>query len=343
MLDWPRLRSVLEPWRALVNQGRIPAAFLWVGSEGTGKTVSAWAITQALLCPHGDKIMPCRQCADCIALSRLSHVDLWLFPPTGGERNLEETVSRFREALRENPFLSLADWELLLLGGRGSLSIGVEGVRRLQEALSLKKAEGGWRVVWFWHAEMLTRQAANALLKLVEEPPPHVLFFFLATRAEALPATLRSRCQVWRFPPLSAEELRKLAGVELSQAQLSMAQGSFSRLKRLLEPTQAPYIQALREWLRAILTPHSQVDIASVIESLVHAPRLSELILMGVGLIREHPQLSFPQKTIGIDTLLALADAIEAHLHPHALLWEATLYLQRQWHSPRPQLGMLFG
>lgn len=304
---------------------------LWVGPEGIGKTPLAWTLAQVLLCTKGDFVQACEVCSDCQAVAKLEHPALWLLPPTGGGKPLEEALPLFRQALCQDPFFSLSEWEKLLLGGRGALSIGVEEIRRLQAFLMLAPTHATWRVVLFWHAELLTRQAANALLKIVEEPPPRTLFLFLATRVEALPATLRSRCQIKKFPALSAQELEKLAGTTLSVAQLSLAQGSYSRLRRVLDPAQAPYIEALRTWLRALLQPAGDRDWLSLIETLAQAPQLSDLLLMGVALIRAHPHLSIPQKTLGIDTLLRVADEIEAHLNPLLLLAEATVTLRENW------------
>ncbi len=320
--QWPYGSVAQERWERLRAQERLPAALLWVGPEGIGKTPLALQVAASLFGQGKETPVP-----------TLSYPHLWLAVPKPSSMPIEEAVNRFREALRADLLLSLAEWENLL-GTKGSLSIGVEVARHLQSFLSLSVPSGSWRVIIFWHAELLTRQAANALLKLVEEPPANVLFLFLATRAEALPATLRSRCQVWRFPPLNDEALRALAGQELPIATLRMARGSYARLRRLLSPEQTPYIQALRSWLRAIWASTPPADLSETLELLAQAPQLSELLLMGTQLILDHPQLNLAQKALGVDTLLSLADEIEAHLSPSLLLWEATVRLQKGWQAP---------
>lgn len=328
--EWPRGAEVRQSWVQVQASGRVPAALLWVGPEGVGKTPLAWTLIQALLCSKGERIDPCQHCSSCLAVQKLTHPSLLLFPPTGGNKPLEEAVQKFREALIENPFLSLAEWEERLLGGKGALSIGVEGVRRLADHLLLSRPEGGWQVVWFWHAELLTRQAANALLKGVEEPPPNTLFLFTTNRIEALPPTLRSRCYIWRFPRLSEEELKRLAGQELSIAHLAMAAGSYARLRRVLDAGQSTYIQALREWLRAIFQATPGEDVASAIETLVQAPRLSDLLIMGAQLVRTHPHLSLAQKAHALHELLRMADDLEGNVSPLLVLWEGTLTLREK-------------
>lgn len=325
--QWPYGPLVEKQWRTPWEQGRVPAALLWVGPEGIGKTPLAFQVAASLLYKEIEAPSPIEP------FPVSTHPHLWLGVPKPSSMPLEEAVPRFREALRTAPLLSLGEWEGLL-GTKGALSIGVEVARYLQNFLSLSVPADSWRVIIFWHAELLTRQAANALLKLVEEPPARVLFLFLATRAEALPATLRSRCQTWRFPPLGEEKLRQLAGQEVPLATLRMAQGSYAKLRRLLAPEEAPYVQALRSWLRAMLAPIPPADLSETLELLAQAPRLSELLLMGTRLVLDHPQLSPAQKALGVDALLALADEIEAHLNPNLLLWETTLHLQKGWQKP---------
>ncbi|MCS7189150.1 MAG: hypothetical protein RMJ66_05270 [Bacteroidia bacterium] len=341
--DWPRGTHVESRWHSIVSRGQIPHAFLWVGLEGTGKTPLAWTLSQALLCPHGRKLYPCESCETCKRVERLSYPYLWFIPPTGASLPLEEVFHKFHQVIQEQPFLSLIEWELLLLEKKGVLSIGIESVRYVQSLLKLAVPNSAWRIVIFWHAELMTKQAANALLKVVEEPPPNTLIFFLSTRMEALPTTLRSRCQIWRFPSLTPEELSSLAGEQLSAAYLSMAQGSYGRLRRILDPAQATYINALREWLRGILIQESSENLATAIDTLAQAPRLSELLLMGVSLIRDHPHLSLPQKAVGMELLLKLADEIEANLQPLLLLWETTLALRTQWRLPAFDKSWLSG
>lgn len=340
--EWPSGSLWKSRWEALVKAERLPAAFLWVGPEGVGKTPIALTLAQTLLCTEGDGVTPCGQCPSCRATLNLSHPHLFLVPPLGGGKPLEEASALFRERLSQDPFLSLVEWEEALLGGKGSLSIGVETVRKLQSWLTLAVPGRSWRVVLFWQAQLLTRQAANALLKVVEEPPEKTLFLFLATRLEALPATLRSRCRVWRFPPLSVQELQALAGQPLPPFILAMAEGSYSRIKRLLASEQEPYIQALRDWLRGLFRLEDPSRFVAALETLLKAPRLPELLLVGVALVRAHPELSLVQKTWLIDALLRLADELEAHLNPPLLLWEATLRLQALMREPNPTLeGLL--
>lgn len=344
----PRWQALYEAWRKLIAQDRLPSALLWVGPEGVGKTPLALAFVQALLCEVGKGEEACGRCYACRTMEKLQTPQLFLIPPLPSSPPcpLEEGIEWLRKSLIANPFLTLAQWEeevIRLLQDKGSgakkekkstrrvgdFPISVEVARQVQEWLKLKPMTQGWRVVLFWHAEQLTRQAANALLKIVEEPPNHTLFLFLATHREALPATLRSRCQTWYFPPLSPEELEQLAGTKLSPEEIALAEGSFAKLRTLREGTPQKYLQALRTWIQALhpQTPwHSGVEEA--LELLSQHPALSDWMIMGVSLIR-HLNIDPTFKALITDKLLYIADAVDANINPAGLLWEATLELRQ--------------
>lgn len=341
-MEWtevPYGEEIQQWWRPFLPD-RVPPALLWIGPEGVGKTAGVWMLTKSLLCPHAEGITACGRCPSCQKVDKLEHPHLFLLIPLPSKVSLEEGVNLFRRQFSENPFLSLIEWESTLPEGKGNLSIGVEAIRRLQDTLTLTVEKNSWRVVWFWHAEHLTRQAANALLKLVEEPPFRTVFFFIATHVEALPVTLRSRCQIWRFPPLPKAKLEMLMGKPLQGATYALSQGSISRLRWIESPMLEGYVKALQSWLRSLLDQNT--DPAPAIETLLRAPQLSEIILMGTILVREHRQLSLVQRAIGMETLLRLSEEIEANLQPALLLWEATLFLRRQWREPQIGWEWLF-
>lgn len=127
--------------------------------------------------------------------------------------------------------------DLWVLGGEDGREIGVESVRELNNFLNHTSAEGGWRVVIIDGADRLNRNAANALLKRLEEPPIKTVFFLITAFAGRLLPTLRSRCQLLTLASLREDEIEKIL---LSQGlsvpdYISLAQGSAGRLMRLME------------------------------------------------------------------------------------------------------------
>lgn len=127
--------------------------------------------------------------------------------------------------------------DLWTLGGAEAREIGIESVRELNGFLNQTPAEGGWRVVIIDGADTLNRNAANALLKRLEEPPLKTVFFLITAFPGHLLPTVRSRCHLLPLTPLQEKDIRE---VLLSQGFsppdfLPIAQGSPGRLMRLME------------------------------------------------------------------------------------------------------------
>lgn len=127
--------------------------------------------------------------------------------------------------------------DLWTLGGEDAQEIDVDSVRKLNGCLNQTTAEGGWRVVVIDGANRLNRNAANALLKRLEEPPPKTVFFLITGFPGHLLPTIRSRCQTLSLNPLNEEEVKEalqFQGLPLPDY-FSISLGSPGRLIRLME------------------------------------------------------------------------------------------------------------
>lgn len=162
--QWQRLTQ-------LAAEQRLPHALLLSGPAGIGKQRLAHAFTAYLLCQSAQAQAACGQCKSCLLLSAGTHPDfLQLAPETDAKT------------------------------GKTAKAIKVDQVRELV-AFAEKSAQlGGYRVVMIEPAHLLNVQAANALLKTLEEPGRHTLILLLSTQALSMPATLRSRCQQLALP-----------------------------------------------------------------------------------------------------------------------------------------------
>ncbi|HXO41357.1 MAG TPA: DNA polymerase III subunit gamma/tau [Thermoanaerobaculia bacterium] len=175
---------IVTALRNALAEGRIAHAYLFSGIRGVGKTTAARVLAKALNCERGPAPDPCNECASCIEIARGSDLDV-----------LEVDAATYSK---------------------------VEQVRELTESLRYGPARDRYKVVVLDEIHRLSRQAFDALLKIVEEPPPYLVFIFATTEIEAVPATILSRCQEFQFrrvpAPAVAALLRQICDSESIQA-----------------------------------------------------------------------------------------------------------------------------
>lgn len=162
----------LEP---TLKQGRQSHAYLLYGPPHVGKMTLAINLAQALNCPEGSGA-PCGSCAQCTRTAAGHHADIRTLAPGQGED-----------------------------GRAPKTVIGIDAVKEVIRRVSLNPYEGSCSVVIVDGAESMSDDAANALLKTLEEPPPQVMFLLLTTDEGAVLPTIRSRCQSMGLNPLSKE------------------------------------------------------------------------------------------------------------------------------------------
>ncbi|WP_347240740.1 DNA polymerase III subunit gamma/tau [Thermus sp.] len=158
---------VKEPLLRAIREGRLAHAYLFSGPRGVGKTTTARLLAMAVGCEAEER--PCGACAHCQAVQRGAHPDVVEI-----------------DAASNN---------------------SVEDVRELRERILLAPLSAPRKVFILDEAHMLSKSAFNALLKTLEEPPPHVLFVFATTEPERMPPTILSRTQHYRFRRLTEEEI----------------------------------------------------------------------------------------------------------------------------------------
>jgi DNA polymerase III subunit gamma/tau len=171
---------IVTALRNALQEGRIAQAYLFSGIRGVGKTTAARVLAKALNCERGPAADPCNECTSCIEITRGSDLDV-----------IEVDAATYSK---------------------------VEQVRDLTESLKYGPARDRYKVVVLDEIHRLSRQAFDALLKIVEEPPPHLVFIFATTEIDAVPATILSRCQEFHFrrvpSPTLAAHLRSICEPE---------------------------------------------------------------------------------------------------------------------------------
>lgn len=176
-------------------QGSLPHAILLHGPVGTGKSAFAEYLAKSLLCedrqPGGHA---CHACLSCGWFDQYSHLDY--------RRILPAALEAEKGAADDGA--EAADGEEEKTAGRStrepSRRIGIDQVRQLADVINLSTHRGGLRVICLWPAEALTTESANALLKMLEEPPPGTVFILVTNNINALLPTILSRCRKLAMP-----------------------------------------------------------------------------------------------------------------------------------------------
>ena len=206
--------AVKQQLQRLLKENRMPHALLFAGPEGTGKLPMALALAQRLLCksptPEGDA---CGTCSGCRMAAKLAHPDLHcvfpVFKPAGQSSGAvsDNFLKEWREQVAETPYFDRPTW-LSRIGVENQQSlINVHEARNILSKLATRSSQGGNRVVVVWLAEQMNTEAANKLLKILEEPPFGTVFILTSDHPERMLATILSRTQRIDFKPLPETEM----------------------------------------------------------------------------------------------------------------------------------------
>ena len=199
--DIPSHENVKRQLRDMVADGRVPHALLLHGPAGSGKFMLARAFAQYLHCEHPTSDgEPCGACRACLAHESMSHIDtLYVYPVVKTEK-LKEPVSGdyiddFRDFLSVSPFMDFDRWAAMFDKKNAQPIIYVYESAHLERRLAVSASASRYKIVVMWLPEKMNEQAANKLLKLIEEPYPDTIFILVSNDASAILPTIRSRCR----------------------------------------------------------------------------------------------------------------------------------------------------
>ncbi len=201
--------------RRMLESGRLPGAMLFTGEDGIGKKLLALEIARALNCRAPQGVEGCGTCPACKRISNFN------YPQSAEVEDLKKII------WTDHPDVGMvvAPKRLLM----------VDQMRYIEREANYRPFEGKARVFLIEDADKLNDPSANALLKVLEEPPETAQIILLTSRPAMLLPTIRSRCQVIRFSPLAASEIEsyltqhKIASGKEAQLRARVARGSLGR------------------------------------------------------------------------------------------------------------------
>ncbi len=177
-----------------ITSGRVAQAYLFSGPRGVGKTTAARILAKCLNCTGDATAPPCNECASCRAITSGSSVDV--------------------------------------IEIDGASNTGVENVRDLRENIMYMPAGGGRKIYIIDEVHMLSIAAFNALLKTLEEPPPHVVFIFATTEVRKIPLTILSRCQRFEFRRIPVSKIEAHLKMILEAEKIDFEEGALFAIAR---------------------------------------------------------------------------------------------------------------
>ncbi|MDE2730505.1 MAG: AAA family ATPase [Bacteroidota bacterium] len=235
-------RKVIDLLQRALESGRVAHAYLFHGPDGVGKRAVALALARAMQCEGCSETLPC---AACLKVMRFEHPDVDYYMPQPTDAAVEAVAERIQLLARNNyAFVDFVRSPVIEgLTPTASNKQALYTIDRINSSIRRvmvrRPREGHCRMAIITDADALQTQAANAFLKLLEEPGPQTCFVLTTSRPDVLLPTILSRCQKIMFAPLSQDTIRDALIRQLSLAESEaqtaaiLADGSYSRALEL--------------------------------------------------------------------------------------------------------------
>lgn len=299
--DIPGLTEVKEKLMNTIERGKIAHAQLFRGREGSANLALAIAYASVLNCEARTESDACGKCASCQKISKIIHPDVhFVFPvcpaknKSGKDVVSDSFIEEWRALVRKNPYAGPFEWSMEFGGENKQLNISREESRNVVKKLSLKSFEGMYKVMIIWLPEYMHNSAANALLKLLEEPPEKTLFLLVTNDQEGIIGTILSRSQQVNIRSFTKQEtaafLIENYTLDESRAQQisNIADGNLNHAIKLVNEIEDDAHVMFQEWMRTCFSKNysSMIEFA---EELSKANKILQkgIIQYGMSILRE--------------------------------------------------------
>ncbi|MEJ2192395.1 MAG: DNA polymerase III subunit gamma/tau [Nitrospirota bacterium] len=226
-----------------ISQGKTAHAYVFSGPRGVGKTSTARILAKSLNCEEGPTPSPCGRCPSCRAIAEGHSVDV--------------------------------------LEIDGASNNSVENIRDLRDRVKYAPSGGRYKIYIIDETHMLSNAAFNALLKTLEEPPPHVIFVLATTEPKKIPLTVMSRCQHLPFRRVSTQAIKERLGEIAAAEGISITEGALGMVARAADGSIRDSLTILDQ-VTAFSSEVRESDIKSLLD-LADFPLLTEVARAAIG------------------------------------------------------------
>jgi DNA polymerase III subunit gamma/tau len=218
---------VSQTLKNAIDGGRVAHAFLFTGARGVGKTSSARILAKALNCESGLSVEPCNACSTCLEITEGNSVDVFEID--------------------------------------GASNTGVDDIRELRDNIKYLPSRSRYKIFIIDEVHMLTTNAFNALLKTLEEPPPHVKFIFATTEPHKVPITILSRCQRFDFKRIALPRIVSRLRYIVDQEAVTVSDEALSVVARKGDGSMRDSLSTLDQVLAFCGNSVSDADVAALL------------------------------------------------------------------------------
>lgn len=217
-------KEIIESLRKVVQTGKIPHAFLFSGISGIGKMRTARAFAQYIHCKNRENGDSCGKCPSCLQHQKFNNPDLHFVYPVvkkDGALISKDLIEQWREMMVEHSYMPPEKWNEIINAGNSQPSIYVNESDEILNRASLSSFQEDFKIFIIWLPEKMRTEAANKLLKIIEEPFEDTIFILVSNNDDKILPTIQSRTQRYNFKPLTEKELQELLlekGVEKEMA-----------------------------------------------------------------------------------------------------------------------------
>jgi DNA polymerase-3 subunit gamma/tau len=231
--------AVVRTLKNALSSDTLGHAYLFAGLRGVGKTTVARLLAKAVNCSEGPTADPCGKCTSCDEIAAASSLDVVELD--------------------------------------GASNRGIDDVRELRELLRFRPVRDRFRVIIVDEVHMLTREAFNALLKSLEEPPPYILFVFATTERHRVPATILSRCQQLDFRPVATAQISARLSHVAEKEGFELSNGAAALIARSAGGSVRDALSLLDQ-LRAFASDHIDEEAVGSVLGVPRFEQVAELV-----------------------------------------------------------------